>query len=76
MDALFNTRSFKLELSTNGETWHTVSKYRHNTDNVTDTDIAPTKARYVRLSILDAGKDGIARIGDVEVYGKCITPLQ
>jgi len=76
MDALFNTRSFKLEISTNGETWHTVSKYRHNTDNVTDTDITPTKARYVRLSILDAGKDGIARIGDVEVYGKCILPRQ
>lgn len=76
MDASLNTHSFRLESSTGGKIWKTVSHYKNNTDNVTDTDLIPIKARYVRLVILDAGRDGIARIGDVEIYGKCINPAQ
>ena len=74
MDASLNTRSFLLETSADGLTWQTVSRYKNNTDNVTDIDIAPVKARYVRLTILDAGKDKTARIGDVEIYGKQLIP--
>lgn len=70
MDASFNTRSFKLEVSSDNSTWQEVSKYKNNTEPVTDIDFAPVKARYVRLTILDAGKDGTARIGDVEIYGR------
>jgi hypothetical protein len=70
MDKSFNTRAFQLERSTDGVTWQTVSKCKNNTDNVTDIDIIPVTARFVRLNISDAGKDGVARIGDVEIYGK------
>jgi hypothetical protein len=73
MDASFNTKSFQLEVSADRLTWQTVSQYKNNTDNVTDIDIAPVKARYVRLTILNAGIDNTARIGDVEIYGKRIT---
>ncbi len=73
LDASLNTRSFVLETSTDGLTWQMVSRYKNNADNVTDIDIAPVKARYVRLTILDAGKDKTARIGDIEIYGKRIT---
>lgn len=72
MDASFNTRSFKLEISTDNVVWKSVSKCKNNTDNVTDIDIAPVIARYVRLTILDAGKDRIARIGDFELFGRNI----
>jgi hypothetical protein len=74
MDVSLNTRSFKLEISDEGVTWQTVSQYRNNTDNVTDIDFVPVKARYVRLTILNAGKDNTARIGDVEIYGKQLIP--
>ncbi len=74
IDTAFNTRSFQLEVSVDGVTWLTVDQYKNNTNNVTDTDVVPVKARYVRLNILDAGKDGTARIGDVEIYGKRIVP--
>lgn len=74
MDASFNTRSFKLETSTDGATWETVSQYKNNTYNITDIDIDTVKVRYVRLTILDAGKDNTARIGEVEIYGKHLIP--
>lgn len=72
MDASFNTQSFKMETSIDKITWKLCSLYKNNTDQVTDIDIAAVKARYVRLTILDAGKNNIARIGDVEIYGKQI----
>lgn len=73
MDPDLNTRSFRFELSTDGVEWKTASQYRNNNASVTDTDITPVNARYARLSISDAGRDGIARIGDMEVYGKRIS---
>ena len=39
-----------------------------NTVSVTDVDITPTSGRYVRL-LIGCREDGIARIGDVEIYG-------
>lgn len=74
MDASLNTRSFQLEVSNDKLNWEKVSQYNNNTDMVTDIDIKPVKARYVRLSILNAGSDKIARIGDVEIYGSALVP--
>jgi hypothetical protein len=70
MDAALNTRSFRLEVSNDGNSWETVSQYRHNADQITDTDLTPVKARFARLAITDPGKDKTARIGDVEIYGR------
>ena len=68
-----NTRSFMLEVSLDGKTWSRADMQVGNTLAVTDVDVAPVKARYVRLTITDPGEDGIARIGDVEIYGsKCV----
>ena len=72
MDISLNTRSFQLEVSNDKLKWEKVSQYKNNTDMVTDIDIKPVKARYVRLNILNAGSDKIARIGDVEIYGSAI----
>ncbi|HLU46590.1 MAG TPA: discoidin domain-containing protein, partial [Planctomycetota bacterium] len=65
-----NTRSFRLEGSTDGASWTTVDEKRENTANVTDVDVEPIEARYVRITIDDPGKDGIARIADVEIFGR------
>lgn len=72
LDPSLNTRSFRLEVSADGITWKTVNRHKNNKDNITDIDIDPVKARYIRLNILNAGRDGIARIGDIEIHGKRI----
>jgi len=64
-----NTRDFTVETSLDGQTWTTVGTYTGNTDAVTDATITPVEARYVRVTVTDAGADGIARIADIEVYG-------
>ena len=70
MTSSLNTKSFKVEVSNDNKKWKTVSTCVNNTDDVSDTDIEPVNARYVRLQIIDPGKDNLVRIGDVEVYGK------
>lgn len=64
-----NTRSFSVEVSNNGKEWTRVDTQNSNTSSVTDVDIIPVKGRYVRLLVHDAGADGVARVGDVEIYG-------
>lgn len=70
MDSSLNTRSFRIEVSTDNKTWKTVSNVLDNTDEVTDVDTEATIGRYVRLLITNPGKDNVVRIGDVEIYGK------
>jgi len=69
MDESYNTKAFKVEISADGKKWQVADQQSGNTSDVTDRDISPVQARYVRINITDAGKDGIARIGDVEIYG-------
>ena len=65
-----NTRNYRVQVSTNGTTWTTVDTYKENQAAVTDVNISPVRARYVRIYIDDPGVDGTARIADVEIYGK------
>lgn len=62
-------RSFSFEVSADGRNW-TCADRQNVRSEVTDVDIAPVKARYARLVIHKAGRDGIARIGDMEIYGR------
>ncbi|HVU57259.1 MAG TPA: discoidin domain-containing protein [Puia sp.] len=70
MAASFNTRSFRVETSNDDRKWKTASICSNNKDDVSDSDIQPVKARYVRVRIIDPGGDDLARIGEVEIYGK------
>lgn len=72
MDASLNTKNYTVEVSTDGENWTLVDDYRNNTKNVTDIDIDPVQASQIRITITDAGSDGIARIADVEIYGSVV----
>lgn len=64
-----NTRDFSMKVSLDGKKWTLADTQKNNASSVTDVDITPIKGRYVRLQIQDAGTDGIARIGDIEIYG-------
>ena len=70
MDCRLNTRNFRLDTSSDGRHWTTADCQTANACSVTDTDISPVKARYVRLTVTHPGTDGTARIGDVEIYGR------
>ncbi|PQO31439.1 discoidin domain-containing protein [Blastopirellula marina] len=70
LDTALNTRAFSLQISEDGKTWQTVAGAENNTGNVTDLDLPPVAARHARIMIDDAGADGIARIADIEIYGK------
>ena len=67
-----NTRDFKLEVSNDGKKWESADCQSGNTMPVTDVDIVPVKARYIRLSITDSGEDQRARIADIEIYGSVL----
>lgn len=70
MPKSLNTQSFMIETSLDGSNWQMADKQEANRQDVTDVDIAPVVARYVKLTVLNPGSDGTARIGDVEIYGK------
>lgn len=69
MDKSYNTKTFDLEISNDGKKWQVVNRQFNNKSDVTDVDISPVEARYVRINIINPGRDGIARIGDMEIYG-------
>ncbi|EAQ77013.1 discoidin domain-containing protein [Blastopirellula marina] len=64
-----NTRAFTLQASLDGAKWSTIDAYKGNVENVTDVEMQPVVARYLRVTIDDLGADGRASIADIEVYG-------
>lgn len=64
-----NTIGFKLQASTDGETWTDIDVVTANKSNVVDKDVDAFTAQYVRVEITNAGSDGIARIQELELYG-------
>ncbi|MFC7786784.1 discoidin domain-containing protein [Rossellomorea sp. GCM10028870] len=67
----FNTKSFVIETSMDGETWKENVSVEDNQAAVTEHTIAVTEARFVRLSINEPTQTGdqAARIYELEVYG-------
>lgn len=65
-----NTRAFTVRASSDGKIWKNVDAITNNTRNVTDVDFPPVNARYVKITVQHPGKDGTARIADVEIFGK------
>ncbi|SDN08344.1 endo-beta-N-acetylglucosaminidase [Fictibacillus solisalsi] len=67
----FNTRGFRIEVSTDGETWSEAVKVTDNAAAVSEHSISLATARYVRLwtDKPTQGGDQAARIYEFEVYG-------
>ena len=72
MDKSYNIKAFNLESSMDGKNWRKVDVQANNDLDVTDIDISSIEARYLRINITHSGKDNVARIGDVEVYGTAL----
>ena len=65
-----NTRDYTVQASADGESWKTIDAVRGNREDVTDVDLDPVSARYLKIIVDDSGGDRTARIGEVEVFGK------
>jgi len=64
-----NTRACTVQASSDGKVWKTIDVFKGNSENVTDVEFNPMSARYVKITVNDAGGDATARIADVEIYG-------
>jgi Endopolygalacturonase len=70
--AVYNTKDFKLQISTDGTNFTDVDTVTGNAAGITDRNVNTT-GRYVRLYITQGtqtGSDGYIRIREFEVYGK------
>ena len=65
----YNTRSWKVEISTDNKKWTEVDFYQENVMAETDIDINPVDARHIRITVLDPGDQSTVRIANVEIYG-------
>lgn len=74
MSQSLNTRDYRFQVSADGQHWTTVDTCVSNTANVTDIEFPLVTAQYARILIDHPGLDSIARIADVEIYGR--NPLE
>lgn len=65
-----NTRDYRFQVSADGQLWSTVDTCVSNTANVTDVEFPLVTAQYARILIDHPGLDTVARIADVELYGR------
>ncbi|NAS26909.1 mucin-5B [Herbidospora sp. NEAU-GS84] len=68
--AVWNTRDFDVQVSTNGTTWTNVAQPRGNTANITTHTFTPRDVRYIRVNVLapTSNSDTAARIYELEAY--------
>ncbi|MEO5915857.1 MAG: discoidin domain-containing protein [Luteolibacter sp.] len=65
-----NIRDFIVQGSVDGKSWKTLAVIKGNTENVTDVEFPAAGAKFVKITVLNAGEDSTARIADVEIYGR------
>jgi F5/8 type C domain len=67
----FNTVDFALEKSSDDKTWTKVDAVTGNKAEVTNRDVKPFQARYIRLNVTKPTRNGnhSARICEFELYG-------
>jgi len=67
----WNTRAFKVHVSTDGKKFTTIVNVTDNTSDVSTHPFTPVSARYVQLEVITPTQDGdpAARIYEFEIYG-------
>ena len=70
-DIKYNARDFKIEASSDGDSWTDVKTVYGNTKTVSSGVTEKLTARYVRLSLITSSQsnDGGARVYEFEVWG-------
>jgi hypothetical protein len=76
MNRHFNTRSFMVQARVDDASWTTIDSVQGNSGDVTDLDLDAVKARFMKITVTDAGADSTARISEVEIFGKTAQPIR
>ena len=69
LDKSLNTKSFTVEVSSDGTNFTKVAEVKDNTDSFLEVKFDEVNGSYLRINITDAGSDGIARVADISIYG-------
>lgn len=64
-----NVKALRAEISADGKSWTTLTELSDNTDAWVNLRFDPAGGRYLRITVTDPGKSGIARIADVNIKG-------
>lgn len=72
LEASLNTKAFTVEVSSDGTNWTKAAEVNDNSASWNDVQFEAINGSYVRITITDAGSDGIARIADIDIYGKIV----
>lgn len=70
LDPTLNTKSFKVEISEDGSTWKKAGEVKGNTEEYSNLKFKAINGAYVKITITDPGSDNIARISDIDIWGK------
>ncbi|MBE6731237.1 MAG: hypothetical protein E7564_06075 [Ruminococcaceae bacterium] len=65
-----NNKAFTISCSLDGVNYELIDSRDSDTSNIIDCEFLDKEAKFIKLSVLEGGEDGIVRIGDVEIYGR------
>ncbi len=72
LDSSLNSKSYKVEVSTDGESWKEVAEVSGNSEAWNNVTFKAVKGAYVRVTITHPGSDNIARIADIDIFGTLV----
>ena len=72
LDKALNTDTFTIEVSNDGKTWKKVAEIKGNTDSSSNVTFKAQKCSFIRINIIDAGADSIARIAYIDILGTMV----
>ncbi|MFT4143962.1 MAG: discoidin domain-containing protein [Mobilitalea sp.] len=77
LSASYNTRDFKVQVSTDRQTWTDADTVTGNTASIVKRNFTPVNARFIRLYITNGtqpGADGKCRVNEFTVFGRAVDP--
>lgn len=71
-DEKLNTKSFTVEIGTDGKNFQKVAEVKENIKSTTNLTFKKTKGNTVRITINEPGADNIARLCDIDIFGTLV----
>ena len=69
LDAALNTAAFRVEISEDGTNWTKAAEVKGNREDSSTVAFPPVRGAFVRITVTNPGRDGVARIADVDIFG-------
>ena len=72
LDSSLNTKAFRVEVSKDGKSWTQAASVSGNIESWTNVKFSAVNGSYVKITITEPGNDNIARIADIDIFGRLI----